>query len=208
MLALRVTVPVASFRRPFSRTLRDTEPLPPPSTCYGFLLSLIGETNRESHLGVRVTSGLLTQPQKSTVLRTMFRQKALDYNDASNRLPDFQEILTGLDVLIWVCSDEETAKPSLEERVRKAIKNPASVHRFGALSLGESSHLVNDIWIVDKWEPDWKPSTFLLEKEGVFSLATWPDYGSNRRTQFAVGNIQVIDANPLPAQVPVIRPAA
>ena len=44
MIGLYVTVPVACFRKGLAREYLETEPLPPPSTCYGFLLSLVGET--------------------------------------------------------------------------------------------------------------------------------------------------------------------
>src|SRR6476661_8866257 len=54
MLGVRVTVPVACFRKGLAREYLETEPLPPPATCYGFLLSLVGETNRQRHIGCRV----------------------------------------------------------------------------------------------------------------------------------------------------------
>ena len=43
MLGLKVTVPVACFRKGFAREFWETEELPPPATCYGFLLSLVGK---------------------------------------------------------------------------------------------------------------------------------------------------------------------
>jgi CRISPR-associated Cas5-like protein len=42
MLGLRVTVPIACFRKGMAREYLETEMLPPPATCYGFLLSLVG----------------------------------------------------------------------------------------------------------------------------------------------------------------------
>ena len=42
MLGVYVTVPVACFRKGLAREYLETEPLPPPATCYGFLLSLVG----------------------------------------------------------------------------------------------------------------------------------------------------------------------
>ena len=53
MLGLHVTVPVACFRRGLAREYLETEQLPPPATCYGFLLSLVGEVDRRRHLGAR-----------------------------------------------------------------------------------------------------------------------------------------------------------
>ena len=59
MLALEVTVPVACFRKGFAREFWETEDLPPPATCYGFLLSLVGERDRRRHIGVGVCHALL-----------------------------------------------------------------------------------------------------------------------------------------------------
>ena len=49
MLGIYVSVPVACFRKGLAREYLETEPIPPPSTCYGFLLSLVGETSRLRH---------------------------------------------------------------------------------------------------------------------------------------------------------------
>ena len=49
MIGLKVTVPIACFRKGMSRQYLETESIPHPSTCYGFLLSLVGETERERH---------------------------------------------------------------------------------------------------------------------------------------------------------------
>ena len=40
MLGVYVSVPIACFRKGLAREYLETEPLPPPATCYGFLLSL------------------------------------------------------------------------------------------------------------------------------------------------------------------------
>src|ERR671934_180874 len=75
MLGLYVTVPIACFRKGLAREYLETEPLPPPATCYGFLLSLVGETDRRRHVGCRVTPVLLGTPPTSVVLRTVWRVK-------------------------------------------------------------------------------------------------------------------------------------
>ena len=61
MLGVYVTVPVACFRKGLAREYLETEPLPPPATCYGFLLSLVGETDRRRHVGVRVVPVLVVE---------------------------------------------------------------------------------------------------------------------------------------------------
>ncbi len=95
-VALRVDVPFASFPTSRSREYRETYPVPPPSTVYGMLLSLVGETDRYKHCGIKIAIALLSEPAKSVTLRTMrrFKKKKLDHKE--NSRPDFQEILTDI----------------------------------------------------------------------------------------------------------------
>jgi CRISPR-associated protein Cas5t len=79
MLGVYVTVPIACFRKGLAREYLETEPLPPPSTCYGFLLSLVGEERRRRHVGCHVTAVLLNEPEQSVVLRTVWRVKEDNY---------------------------------------------------------------------------------------------------------------------------------
>ena len=65
MLGVYVTVPVACFRKGLAREYLETEPLPPPATCYGFLLALVGETDRRAYVGARVAPVLLSKPPTS-----------------------------------------------------------------------------------------------------------------------------------------------
>ena len=80
MLKLFVSVPIACFRPGAAREFWETHPLPPPSTVYGFLLAMVGEVDRERHIGVRCCAGLLNQPDRSTVLRKLWRVKELKKN--------------------------------------------------------------------------------------------------------------------------------
>ena len=88
MLGVYVSVPVACFRKGLAREYLETEPVPPPSTCYGFLLSLVGEEKRERHIGARITATLLNHPVTSTVLRTVWRLKKLPLVASGNTRPD------------------------------------------------------------------------------------------------------------------------
>ena len=65
MLGIYVTVPVVCFRKGLAREYLETEPLPPPATCYGFLLSYVGETDRRSHVGTRIAPVLIGTPPTS-----------------------------------------------------------------------------------------------------------------------------------------------
>src|SRR4051794_15686660 len=131
MTGLHVTVPIACFRKGLAREYLETESLPPPATCYGFLLSLVGETDRHRHLGCRVTAGLIGGTRTSVVLRTVWRVKERNSPQGSgtNARPDYQQLLTGesgrlpfVELVVWLDSTEEAAPgDKLEQRVRVAL---------------------------------------------------------------------------------------
>lgn len=205
-VALFVSVPVASFRVPRAREYFETLPCPPPSTVYGMLLSLVGETNRHAHEGAELAIALVSQPDYSVVLRTMWRvkntgkipglgdqtygpgQNPEDFgakdNRGGNRRPDFQELLTNVKALVWVRQGAaETAATSLAARVHEAITQPQSVSRFGGLSLGESTHLVDELRLAR--EDDVSAGRALLNDEaGELSLPVWPDHVGSRKTSW------------------------
>ena len=136
MLGVYVTVPIACFRKGLAREYLETELLPPPATCYGFLLSLVGETDRLAHVGCRVASVLLNKPLTSVVLRTVWRvkKKMVPLGSSGNARPDYQQLLTDVRLVVWVDSSGEAAG-RLEDRVRTALTSPVSITRFGGLSL-------------------------------------------------------------------------
>ncbi len=200
MLGLYVTVPVACFRKGLAREYLETEPLPPPSTCYGFLLSLVGETQRSAHLGARVTAAFRSG-ELSTVLRTVWRIKSAGVppGQGNNARPDYQQLLTGMELIIWLDSTEEvdTAGERLEARVRKALNasERGSISRFGGLSLGESSHLVNDVTLLEIDEidetRDWSSWQIFLKREvGLVSLPLWVDHVGSAGTVHVTGDLK------------------
>ena len=118
MLGLHVTVPVACFRKGLAREYLETEPLPPPATCYGFLLSLVGETKRQRHIGCRVAPVLVNRPEQSVVLRTVWRVKKIPLGSSGNTRPDYQQLLAPVELVIWLDStDESGSEEKLEARV-------------------------------------------------------------------------------------------
>ena len=132
-IALYVSVPVASFRVPQAREYFETLPCPPPSTVYGMILSLVGEPNRLQHEGAELALALLSEPERSVVLRTLWRVKSRKHGPglADNRRPDFQELLTGTRIVVWVREgSNEGASPKLEERLANTLSNPNSANRF------------------------------------------------------------------------------
>lgn len=182
-IGLYVHVPIACFRVPRAREYFETFPCPPPSTVYGMLLSMVGEVNRCVHEGAEIAIALLSEPDYSVVLRTLWRIK--DRGEGlglgNNRRPDFQELLTDIQIAVWVRTGERELSPTpLSERLQNAVTQPSSVTRFGGLSLGESTHLVNEVSLLKQMDLD---AQFLLaEQDGDLSLPIWPDHvGSKTR---------------------------
>ena len=200
MLGVYVTVPIACFRKGLAREYLETEALPPPATCYGFLLSLVGESDRLVHVGCRVASVLLNKPPTSVVLRTVWRVKTMPLGSSSNTRPDYQQLLTDVRLVVWVDSSGEAAGHRLEDRVRTALTSPASITRFGGLSLGESTHVVDEVCLLDRVK-DLLPKSgraFLVAPEGRLTLPVWVDHVGSAGTRYATGNLEESSLVPPP----------
>lgn len=192
-----------------ARELLETETLPPPATCYGALLSLVGERDRERHRGCRVTCGTVRVGAVSTVLRTLWQIKnsSIASGTGVNAGPDYQQLLSGAELVIWCSSDDEPGpEPHLEVRVLRALQDPASVHRFGGWSLGESTHLINDVALLPAARPPGPCVTFLCVAGGNTTLPVWVDHVGAAGTRYAVGVMRSISAAPAVRELPVISP--
>ena len=206
MLGLLVRVPIACWRKGHAREYLESEPLPPPSTCYGFLLALVGEEDRHRHRGARVSAGIVAAGAVSVVLRTLWRIKTkAPPGTGSNRRPDFQQLLTGSELVVWLDRGEETTAPCLEDRVRASLAEPSTIQRFGGLSLGESTHLVDSVDIIADDPPE--AEVFSLALRGRLTLPVWVDHVGSAGTRYAVGDL-VRCRRPEPAWLPVISPPA
>jgi CRISPR-associated protein Cas5t len=210
MLGVRVTVPIACFRKGRAREYLETEPLPPPATCYGFLLSVVGETNRQRHVGVRVCPVLLNEPLQSVVLRTVWRVKKTPLGSSGNTRPDYQQLLSPVELVIWLDSSAEVGD-RLEARVRAALEKPSSVTRFGGLCLGESTHLVDEVDLlagrVAERVSGGRGWAFLRAPKGRLTLPVWVDHVGSAGTRYAVGDL--VDGpvtSPPPERMPRIHP--
>ena len=214
MFGVYVTVPIACFRRGMAREYLETELIPPPSTCYGFLLSLVGECDRRRHLGCRVTVGIFGTPDVSVVLRTVWRVKKTPLGSAGNTRPDYQQLLTDVRLIIWLdSSDEPDQKETLETRVRRALSptERGTIERFGGLSLGESTHMVDVVSPVESClEAFAQQNNFRLFKTsetGRLTLPVWVDHVGSAGTRYAVGNLERLEIGPpLLGAMPVISP--
>jgi len=176
-ISLRVTVPIATYRKPHAREYRETEIAPPPSTAYGLLLSLIGETSRYKYLDTQIAIAMFDIPIKSTMLRTIHRsEKGNPRGVGKNKRPDFQEILSDVDVVFFV-------KGKITELIKVALTEPEKINRFGVLSLGESDNMVNDLWLnpdISDKELYWLVPT----DEGRYPMTIWSDWQNNAGTKW------------------------
>ena len=204
MIGLYVTVPIASFRRGAAREYWETFPLPPPSTVYGFLLSMVGEVNRERHVGARCTAGVIGQPDESTVLRKLWRikDKKLALGNGANVRPDYQELLTDVRLVIWLDSAEEkqSGVGTLQQRVAASLTSDGRHHikRFGGLSLGESTHMVDEVLPIER-APNLSGESvrlFVIDKSGNFTLPVWVDHVGSAGTRNALGRLMIAGFEP------------
>lgn len=213
-IGLFVSVPVACFRVPRAREYFETFPCPPPATVYGMLLAMVGEVNRRVHEGAELAIAMLSEPNYSVVLRTMWRVK--DRNEGpglgNNRRPDFQELLTDVRFAVWVRRGEyEQSEVSLAQRISKAFEKSSTVSRFGGLSLGESTHLVDEVSQLDEAKRarlETTQSRFLLaEEDGDLSLPIWPDHVGSATTwgQYRLAEGKGVDALPVSAWTTIKR---
>ena len=179
MIFLEISAPFASFKHSYSREYAGSYSYPPPSTIYGLLLSLVGETDLEYHQGVKIAIALFSKPQITTVMRTTRRLKNADLNSPSNSKPDFQEILSGIKIVVGVDSSEDTS--NLESKIIQALTYPETIQRFGGLSLGESRDLIDDIQIIKK--PSESLQWLTHNKKGKIKLPITVDYLGSKNTK-------------------------
>lgn len=175
-VALQVEVPIACFRQSRAREYVETYLVPPPSTVYGMLLSLVGETNRYKHCGTRLAIALLSEPKKSVVLRKFHRHKTSNVLASNNIRPDYQELLTDVQFVVWVDTGTTQAEPDLPERIVQVFTDPTEVERFGGLSLGESQHLVNAITLVTDTSNQRTGFWLVQQESGSLTLPYWVNH--------------------------------
>ncbi|KAF1083923.1 CRISPR-associated protein Cas5 [Sporotomaculum syntrophicum] len=179
-ISMRVSVPVCSFRMPYAREYLETERIPPPATIYGFILSLIGETDRNRYIGSRLAIAVTRKPDVSRILRTVWRvkDKNIPPGLGNNRRPDYQELLTGLEIAVWI------ARGALMDQLMLLNQNPAFMHRFGGLSLGESHDLVDEVEFMPPWAGNEMGTWLIKDARGHYPLPVWVDHVGSRGTKW------------------------
>ncbi len=180
VIIVKISAPFASFKHSYSREYAQSYSVPPPATIYGCLLSLVGETNRTYHRGVKIAIAMASIPKTSTVLRKFRRLKEADLNAKENSIPDFQNVLCGLEIIACVDSSEE--KNNLESRIEEALNQPQTIERFGGLSLGESRDLIDDIQILSQIPESLQ--WLVKDPKGKLKLPYWVDYLGSKDTQW------------------------
>jgi len=189
-VVLKVEVPLASFRASRAREYMETYDVPPPATIYGMLLSLVGETNRYKHCGVRIAVVLLSEPTRSVVLRKFHRHKVGEPYHPSNIRPDFQEVLTDIRFMVWVDGAKDQAEICLADRIFQAFEKPTDVDRFGGLSLGESQFLVNSVNLISEESLEGLGTWLIQNGSGHLSLPHWVDHVGARGTRWHLYSLQ------------------
>lgn len=175
---LRVSVPFCSFRKAYAREFLESERFPPPATVYGFLLSLVGEELRETYKGTRLAIAVVREAQVAQLLRTVWRvkKKTEKPGTGQNKRPDYQEVLSGLEICIWV------AEGPLAEKLGVAAEQPERIDRYGGLCLGESRDLVDEI----QFRPALTGTGLWLMKQekGEYPLPVWVDHVGSKGTKW------------------------
>jgi len=184
-ISLRVSVPICSLRKPYAREFLETETVPPPSTVYGFLLSLVGEESRQRYIGTQLAIAVFQHPSVSQVLRTSWRTKSREVGPGigNNKIPNYQEVLTGLIFGVQLKQGEPLA-----ERIQTIFAKDAGgsrfahLKRYGGLSFGESRDLVDT---VDYLPTDDGSCRWLTHNpEGVLALPVWVDHVGSKGTRW------------------------
>jgi len=134
---------------------------------------------------------LLNEPATSVVLRTVWRVKKTPLGSPGNTRPDYQQLLTDVQLVVWLDSSDECGS-SLENRVRAVLGNPSGVSRYGGLSLGESSHMVDDVSLFDRMAARLPKEgrVFLTAPTGRLTLPVWVDHVGSAGTRYATGNLE------------------
>jgi CRISPR-associated protein Cas5t len=160
------------------------------------LLSLVGEQDRTRHEKVRIAPGVIGKPAKSVVLRTVWRVKSKPLGAPGNTRPDYQQLLAGVHLVIWLdSSNENSATNTLESRVLTALspETRGQIERFGGLSLGESTHLVDEVSLLERThqlDMAMNVDLFVVHPRGRITLPVWVDHVGSSGTRYSTGSLE------------------
>lgn len=126
--------------------------------------------------------------------------------DLSSRQWD-EDARTHVRLILWVDSrDERGERPFLEQRVDDALTRPETLQRFGGLSLGESTHLVDEVARFPG-SAEKSGSMFVCADRGRLTLPVWVDHVGSAGTRYVTGDLRCVPLIPPDrSQLPVIEP--
>lgn len=180
MFVMRYEIPIAAFRPYEAREFQESLPAPPPSTLLGMLMSYFGfeMDEREKFKGLRMASGIYgPESERSVVLRRMRRGA----KKTPQRNPEFQELLVDVSGISVFDFTDVTDGSELVEKINKNKFHPEDIQRYGALSLGESSFMIDSIYfdVPGNIEYRW----MIIDPDGPYDLTTWIDFSKTENTR-------------------------
>ena len=183
---------MAAFRPRWAREYQESYPVPPPSTLFGMLLSLVGVERKDKaqFAGVKLAVAVLESsfqdgtPIRARVFRKFRRvaQNPKKSDPLADRRPDYQELVLWLQFWLWLrdADDDDTNAGDegrgLTARVRDALTpgdERDAIVRHGALCLGESAHLVNEI---REAVPSGVGRLLKRDNTGFLTMPIWTDH--------------------------------
>ena len=146
---------------------------------------------KSNYSGVKLAIALEGEPEKTRVFRKLRRVPQANRNadPLTSRRPDYQDLLLWLKLWVWL--NDGNSEYSLVEKVKQSFdkKQRHTLKRYGGLSLGESSHLVNEITLES---PKNKEGKFLATNEqGFYTFPVWVNHprhgeGNTRLMRFNI----------------------
>jgi CRISPR-associated protein Cas5t len=101
---------------------------------------------------------------------------------------------------------------SLEARLSNAFSstNRGGIDRFGGLSMGESTHLIDEICLIDRLpnrELNAGVRLFVVRECGRYTLPVWVDHVGSAGTRYTTGDLELRQVHSPPSiqELPLIR---
>jgi len=99
--------------------------------------------------------------------------------------------------LLWACrlKTERDLNESLESRPKTALSPSirGAIERFGGLSLEESTHLVDEVSLIERMDVDANKDQvqlFVVRDRGRYTLPVWVDHFGSAGTRYATGDLK------------------
>lgn len=212
MIGIHVWLSTGSWRPPMRSDYVESYVVPPPSTVYGALLSLVGETDPTRHVGCRVTASHVCHAGTQIVLAHAWRQKTPGNprGVGDNKTIRFEEIFHDVQIILWVDSSDESTTPTLEQRLIQAENRRFRGRRFGIPCVGNATDTIHAHQIIHN--PPHQVTTFLLpgpvpERRRSVCMPVWVDFSKYGPPNRAITGYYVpLDTAPPVDRMPQIAP--